>query len=292
MDLDTFHNHADTLPSGFKALTEEDLDRIGRERGRAHRKRWIIIGLVALLAFLGCLAGTGYASTALSGGSAPAPAVHHKARAPAHRVARSQSPGKAVNSTAKSTAKAPASAAPASMPLLVVGSYSGTEPQMIGFSADGSNIVTNIIWQYWDATGAYGVGTSDILGCVPSCASGSSTRVTATITLTNPIHGQFTAISESRDGQETTTEWPQAAQQPDNTSVPDQTSQYQPYLTALANAGINAPSDWAIQTAQNLEAAWANGETEDQTNNQYLLPGGIYPQHLAEFNAIVHQYFG
>jgi hypothetical protein len=100
MDLDTFHNHADTLPSGFKALTEEDLDRIGRERGRAHRKRWIIIGLVALLAFLGCLAGTGYASTALSGGSAPALTVHHKAKAPAHRVARSQSPGKAVKATA------------------------------------------------------------------------------------------------------------------------------------------------------------------------------------------------
>jgi hypothetical protein len=178
------------------------------------------------------------------------------------------------------------------MPLLVAGSYSGTEPQMIGFSADGSNIVTNITWQYWNATSAYGVGTSDILSCVPSCVSGSSTPVTATITLTNPIHGQFTAISESRDGQEATTEWPGSAQQSDNTSVPDQTSQYQPYLTALANAGITAPSAWAIQTAQNLEAAWANGQTEDQTDNQYLLPGGIYPQHLAVFNAIVHQYFG
>jgi hypothetical protein len=284
MDLDTFHNRADTLPSGFRALTEEDLDRISRERARAHRKRWIITGLVALLAFLSCLAGTAYASAALSGGSAPAPTVYHKAKVPDHHVASRHSSGHA--------ATAPASAAPASMPLFVVGSYSGTEPQVIGFSGDGSNIVTNITWQYWDASSAYGVGTSDILGCVPSCASGSSTPVTATITLTNPIHGQFTAISESRDGQETTTEWPESAQQSGDTSVPDQTSQYQPYLTALANAGINAPSDWAIQTAQNLEAAWANGETEDQTNNQYLLPGGIYPQHLAIFNAIVHQYFG
>ena len=38
--------------------------------------------------------------------------------------------------------------------------------------------------------------------------------------------------------------------------------------------------------------AWANGETGDRTNIQYLLPGGIYPQHLADFNAILHRYFG
>jgi len=172
MDLDTFYNHAKTMPSGFKVLTEEDLDRIGRERRRANRGRWAAIGGVSLLAFFGCLAGTGYASSVLSGSSTPAAeAPAHHVKAPAHRLAKSQSPGH-------------------------------------------------------------------------------------------------------------------------NTSTSDQTSQYQPYLDALANAGVTVQSDWAIQTAQNVEAAWANGETEAQTDQQYLIPGGVYPQHLAIFDAIVHQYFG
>jgi len=288
MDLDTFHNRAKTMPSGFKALTEEDLDRIARERRRNSRKRWITIVVIGVLAFFGCLAGTGYASSVLSASSAPAAkAPARPAKAPVHRVAQSRSSGETVKPKARPAAPAP----PASVPVLSVGGYSGTEPQEIGFSADGGNIVTNINWQYWNATGAYGVGTSDILGCVPDCADGSSTPVTTTITLSNPVNGSFQNISESRNGQ-TTSGWPNSAQQYDNTSTPDQTSQYQPYLDALANAGITAPSGWAVQTAQHLEAAWANGETEAQTDQQYLIPGGIYPQHLARFDAIVHQYFG
>jgi hypothetical protein len=53
-----------------------------------------------------------------------------------------------------------------------------------------------------------------------------------------------------------------------------------------------APDDWAVQAANNLEAAWARGETEAQTDQEYLLPGGIYPEHLAPFNSIVHANFG
>jgi hypothetical protein len=64
------------------------------------------------------------------------------------------------------------------------------------------------------------------------------------------------------------------------------------YLAALANAGIVAPANWSLQAASNLESAWAAGETEDRTDAQYLIPGGIYAYHLATFNAIVHEYFG
>jgi hypothetical protein len=289
MDLDTFHNHADTLPSGFKVLTEEDLKRMDQERAPARRKRWITVGLVALLAFLGCLAGTGYASTVL-GSSAPAPT--HAAKAPVHHVAKSHSPGKAVKPTLGPTAMAPVPVAPAPqapLPVLTVGGYSGTEPQLIDYSGDGGNVVTGIVWQYWNATGAYGVGTSDIQGCVPDCVTGTNTPVTTTITLSNVVDGNFQTVTESRDGQ-TSTGMPQAAQQFDNTS--QIANPNQAYLVALANAGINAPGGWSVQTAQSLETAWANGETEDQTNAQYLTPGGIYPEHLAAFNSIVHQYFG
>jgi len=71
-----------------------------------------------------------------------------------------------------------------------------------------------------------------------------------------------------------------------------QTAGSGPYLADLAAAGIRAPADWAVNTAEKLEAAWAAGQTEAQTNATYLLPGGIYPSHLAAFNQIVHAHFG
>jgi hypothetical protein len=83
---------------------------------------------------------------------------------------------------------------------------------------------------------------------------------------------------------------PAPAAQP--VQAPVQTGTYGPYLDDLARAGIVAPDDWAVQAANNLEAAWARGETEAQTNAEYLTPGGIYPEHLAPFNSIVHANFG
>ncbi len=82
---------------------------------------------------------------------------------------------------------------------------------------------------------------------------------------------------------------PQAAAPP---QAPVQTGTYGPYLDDLARAGIVAPDDWAVQAANNLEAAWGRGETEKQTDREYLIPGGIFPNHLAAFNAIVHANFG
>jgi len=85
---------------------------------------------------------------------------------------------------------------------------------------------------------------------------------------------------------------PQAQASQAAPQAPIQSGAYGPYLNALAAAGIVAPDNWAIQAANNLEAAWANGQTEAQTNQEYLIPGGIYPYHLATFNSIVHAYFG
>jgi hypothetical protein len=83
---------------------------------------------------------------------------------------------------------------------------------------------------------------------------------------------------------------PAPAAQP--AQAPIRTGTYGPYLDDLARAGIVAPDDWAVQAANNLEAAWARGETEAQTDQEYLIPGGIYPYHLAAFDSIVHANFG
>jgi hypothetical protein len=74
--------------------------------------------------------------------------------------------------------------------------------------------------------------------------------------------------------------------------APIQSGAYGPYLDDLARAGIVAPDQRAVQTANNVKAAWASGETEAQTNQEYLIPGGIYQYHLGAFNAIVHANFG
>jgi len=117
--------------------------------------------------------------------------------------------------TAEATA-APAHAARA-LPKLIVGSYSGIKPRVIGFSGDGGNIVTKIKWKRWNQTTAVGHGTSDLQGCVPNCAQGSETPVAATVFLSKPRNGHFTKIVEVRAGQTLVGHyrhysWPEGAQ--------------------------------------------------------------------------------
>jgi hypothetical protein len=74
------------------------------------------------------------------------------------------------------------------------------EPTEIAYSGDATNVVTGISWSSWTATGATGTGTSDIDTCVPSCAAASPDNVTTTITLSDPVNGRFTQMTETRNG--------------------------------------------------------------------------------------------
>jgi len=103
----------------------------------------------------------------------------------------------------------------AALPVLVVGSYSGTKPTMIAYSGDATNVVTGISWGTWSASGATGEGTSDIDSCNPSCAQASPDYVITKITLSSPANGQFTKMTETRNGSTTTytypSDWAQSA---------------------------------------------------------------------------------
>jgi hypothetical protein len=74
---------------------------------------------------------------------------------------------------------------------------------LIGFSADGGNVVANLRWTAWGKMQALGVGQSDIQTCVPSCASGGVMPVAAYVLLSHPSHGRFTHMTESQGGQMT-----------------------------------------------------------------------------------------
>jgi hypothetical protein len=83
---------------------------------------------------------------------------------------------------------------------MTVGSYSGVRPTEIGYSGDATNVVTGITWSSWTATGATGTGTSDLDSCNPSCAAAPLDDVTATVTLSDPVNGRFTQMTETRKG--------------------------------------------------------------------------------------------
>jgi serine/threonine protein kinase len=106
------------------------------------------------------------------------------------------------------SASASASSSPATLPVLTVGSYSGMRPTEIAYSGDGTNVVTGLSWGSWTATGATGTGTSDIDSCVPSCAAASPNNVPTTVTLSNPVNGKFTQMTETRNGTTTTYTYP------------------------------------------------------------------------------------
>ena len=124
-------------------------------------------------------------------------AVTNTSAAASSPAVSSSSTSTATSSTSPSQATSSSSAA---LPVLVVGSYSGMQPTEIAYSGDGTNVVTGITWSSWAATGATGTGTSDIDSCVPSCAAASPDNVSTTITLSTPVNGHFTQMTETRNG--------------------------------------------------------------------------------------------
>ena len=144
-------------------------------------------------------------------------AASHSPTAPAtsavtNTSAAASSPAVSSSSTSSATSSSSpsqgTSSSSAALPVLVVGSYSGMQPTEIAYSGDGTNVVTGITWSSWTATGATGTGTSDIDSCVPSCAAASPDNVSTTITLSAPVNGHFTQMTETRNGSATNYTYP------------------------------------------------------------------------------------
>jgi serine/threonine protein kinase len=216
-----------------------------RNKGRSRRKtrRTLLRPLVLSIAVLAA-AGVAVGFT-LTGRSAPdsarpvttlqataVPAPHHKltpaphpeaSRSKPHSTKTKVSPtrpaqaGSAVTaaaSTASASLAAPAPSAPG-LPELLAGGYSGRDPSQITFAADNSNTVTGITWSTWSATGATGSGRADLALCLPSCVGTPASVVPATLTLSDPVDGHFTQLTEVRAGSSQTWNypgtWPQSA---------------------------------------------------------------------------------
>jgi eukaryotic-like serine/threonine-protein kinase len=175
----------------------------GEQRPRGGRAVPRLIGL--LLAILVAVAGTAAALT-MSGRPV---ATHTTGNKPSH--AASTTPPSATAHTADPKPAKPSPAAvttPATTPFVTIGTYTGTKPIEIDFSADAGNVVLSIEWVSWTATGATGYGTSPIKSCNPSCATGAVTQVPATITLSRPVNGRFTVMTETRQGSTVTLDYP------------------------------------------------------------------------------------
>ncbi len=184
--------------------------------GRPSRHRRALLPVVLALAFVLAAGGT-----ALGFALAGRPAASHGAGAAsstqtqvAPAVRASTSTSTAATSPAGSTTQAstPAStpadtsagtpaSTPAQLPMLTVGSYSGMKPTEIAYSGDATNVVTKIQWSSWTATGATGTGTSDLDSCQPNCAQAPPDYVTTTITLSAPVNGTFTHMTETRNSE-------------------------------------------------------------------------------------------
>ena len=155
-----------------------------------------------------------------SGGASHSPTApatsavtNHSAAASSSSSSSSSNSGSSSSTTGTTSPSQPAasSSAPAAstaVPVLAVGSYSGMRPTEIAYSGDATNVVTGLAWSSWTATGATGTGTSDIDSCVPSCAAASPDNVSTTITLSDPVNGQFTQMTETRNGSTTSYTYP------------------------------------------------------------------------------------
>jgi hypothetical protein len=185
-----------------------------------------LLPVVLTLAFLLAAGGTALglalagkpASHAAAGGttapaSSPAPAT--TATTPTTPAASTSPPSTPATTPPTTPASTPVSTVPASLPMLTVGGYTGMKPTEIAYSGDATNVVTKIAWSSWTATEASGQGTSDIDSCNPNCAQAPPSLVPTTVTLSAPVNGKFTKMTETRNGFTSTytypDNWPQSA---------------------------------------------------------------------------------
>lgn len=75
-------------------------------------------------------------------------------------------------------------------------SYDGQKPSTIDFSRDSTNIVDHLTWTSWGPSTALGHGELGLNNCQPNCATGTVTKVPATIRLSGLAGGHFTAMTE------------------------------------------------------------------------------------------------
>jgi serine/threonine protein kinase len=196
---------------------------------RPSRRRAALLPVVLTLAFLLAAGGTALGLTlagkhdngqAVSGStstsSGPPQSASGAATTPATGTSTTTTPVSTPASTPPSTpVSTPASTVTPRLPVLTVGSYTGMKPTEIAYSGDATNVVTKITWSSWTAAGATGQGTSDIDSCTPNCAQAPPSLVPTTVTLTAPVNGKFTKMTETRNGFTSTytypDNWPQSA---------------------------------------------------------------------------------
>jgi hypothetical protein len=171
------------------------------------------------LALAGKSASPAASGTGTTAPASPAQPASSAATAPTTPAASSTAPA-APASTPPATpvstpASTPASTGQGQLPVLTVGGYTGMKPTEIAYSGDATNVVTKITWSSWTATGASGQGTSDIDSCNPNCAQAPPSLVPTTVTLSAPVNGRFTKMTETRNGFTSTytypDNWPQSA---------------------------------------------------------------------------------
>jgi len=82
------------------------------------------------------------------------------------------------------------------LPVLAMQHWTGIEPASLSFGGAADVTVFAIIWRSWGHHQATGTGITNVNDCNPDCADGTITTYSASITLSQPVHGRFTVLTE------------------------------------------------------------------------------------------------
>jgi hypothetical protein len=193
------------------ALLAEVRRRAARRRLKRRSLAVIACGLVAGSIALPLAMAGGRRSTSIRTIAPPSTSLNPNPSVTASTETTTTKPVAPTTTTAAPTTSTSSTTAPAA-PATPLGptatfagvsgpsTWTGVEPTTIQFSADAGNIVSGIRWTSWTAQSAVGTGTWGYENCQPNCATGSHTDFPATIKLSVPSRGQFTALTEIQSG--------------------------------------------------------------------------------------------
>lgn len=182
---------------------EPQLDETKRQDVVVIRKRALAVAVGVVVAVTGVGIGafllgrstSPNRSANLSHPQSPVVERHHQSATTTVATAATTTSAPTTTSPPASTTTAP----PEPLPTFVAGQWTGEEPVQIDFGSGCCNVVDHLTWS-WAGTTAVGQGTWEYDACTEGCVMGPFTPYPATITLSDPVGGVFTKLTDTTSG--------------------------------------------------------------------------------------------
>ncbi len=178
----------------------------GGGQSRPRLTGWMIVTIVGIVA-VAAVAATALVTHSTTSSVTTTSTTRSTGSSSTTHAATTAGPSTTIQPAPTTTQSSPTTTV-APLPILTAGGWTGRQPTTIDFSGGCCNVVDHITWSSWNSAQAVGQGTWEYDTCASGCVNGPFDPYPATITLSGPLGGTVTALTDATTGPEgSVTNW-------------------------------------------------------------------------------------